>query len=417
MELFDIQQPINKESNDTTSQNSYTPRLTCAYNKYRQWVSIEDVESGLACECTCPDCGEQLEARKGNVYQHHFAHYNPERQSPEEKARSQKKEKECYNNTLHKLAEYIVEQEKCIMLPSYGNRYGKIDSKKVHLENIKVEQGIEQNSLRPDIIATQDNGILLLIEIRNTHPVDPEKIEKIKSSGYTALEIDISKQKMDRNSLKDFLLNSDKNRKWLNNPEYDRILDEKRKKKEEEQRIEEEKRKKELDIIRKEVERQRREEEIRKREEEERIEEEKREIERQRKEKAKELQRIQREEERRKREEENNAQKQQSDYSDWKDIGFCLCPKEDTTIDSYYSNVKRNMNKTFYKDENKESVIVNWQRNGDMFHVVHVIKAQLRFYFTIVYWNGERLIHNTSTTGYFNDYIAMLSGNKKIGLE
>lgn len=37
-------------------------------------VTVDEVERGLACNCTCPSCGTQLEARKGNKRSHHFAH-------------------------------------------------------------------------------------------------------------------------------------------------------------------------------------------------------------------------------------------------------------------------------------------------------------------------------------------------------
>ena len=37
-------------------------------------VSIEDVESGIACGCKCPACNENLVAKKGKIKIHHFAH-------------------------------------------------------------------------------------------------------------------------------------------------------------------------------------------------------------------------------------------------------------------------------------------------------------------------------------------------------
>ena len=38
-------------------------------------VGTDKVERGLACGCICPECGASLEARKGNVVTHHFAHH------------------------------------------------------------------------------------------------------------------------------------------------------------------------------------------------------------------------------------------------------------------------------------------------------------------------------------------------------
>lgn len=35
---------------------------------------VDQVESGLACDCYCPDCGTALIAKKGDKVQHHFSH-------------------------------------------------------------------------------------------------------------------------------------------------------------------------------------------------------------------------------------------------------------------------------------------------------------------------------------------------------
>jgi ssDNA-binding Zn-finger/Zn-ribbon topoisomerase 1 len=37
-------------------------------------VSVESVKSGLACDCVCAACGRPMEARKGDIRRHHFAH-------------------------------------------------------------------------------------------------------------------------------------------------------------------------------------------------------------------------------------------------------------------------------------------------------------------------------------------------------
>ncbi|WP_460881463.1 competence protein CoiA family protein [Pseudaeromonas pectinilytica] len=42
----------------------------------RKIVSIEDVPRGLACACRCPSCDARLQARKGDVNEHHFAHHD-----------------------------------------------------------------------------------------------------------------------------------------------------------------------------------------------------------------------------------------------------------------------------------------------------------------------------------------------------
>ena len=45
-----------------------------ALNENNNLVQIENVERGLACKCTCFECGETVIARKGDIKEHHFAH-------------------------------------------------------------------------------------------------------------------------------------------------------------------------------------------------------------------------------------------------------------------------------------------------------------------------------------------------------
>jgi len=40
----------------------------------KELVGINDVPSGMKCNCLCPSCGMKLIARKGDINEHHFAH-------------------------------------------------------------------------------------------------------------------------------------------------------------------------------------------------------------------------------------------------------------------------------------------------------------------------------------------------------
>lgn len=44
-------------------------------------VEVSEVESGLACRCVCPSCGQPLQARKGPIRTHYFAHDPSDRPS------------------------------------------------------------------------------------------------------------------------------------------------------------------------------------------------------------------------------------------------------------------------------------------------------------------------------------------------
>ena len=87
-------------------------------------ISIDEVESGLKCNCFCPVCNSQLVARKGEKKVHHFAHYNSS-------------ECESYGESmLHLVAKKIIEENKYIMIPSFSVKTGNYsERKKVKFEN------------------------------------------------------------------------------------------------------------------------------------------------------------------------------------------------------------------------------------------------------------------------------------------
>jgi len=75
--------------------------------KTKQYVGIDEVPNGLACNCVCISCGMTLEARQGDEREHHFKHKN-------------KAKKECkisYWVSIRSIAEQILEQAKFIYIP------------------------------------------------------------------------------------------------------------------------------------------------------------------------------------------------------------------------------------------------------------------------------------------------------------
>lgn len=70
----------------------------------KEYVDIDDVENGLACNCICPSCEMRLEARHGDEREHHFKHHV-------------KAEKECdfsYWVAVRSMAKQILEQSTCL---------------------------------------------------------------------------------------------------------------------------------------------------------------------------------------------------------------------------------------------------------------------------------------------------------------
>lgn len=189
--------------------NSKEPKLTYALDSSGKMIHINRVERGLSCNCRCPKCNEYLVARLGNEggRQPHFAH---------------RKCSDChgsYMSALHKLAEQIIEEEKAVMVPAYK----EIDKQKLAFKEVEVEQRVERKDLQPDIVGVTPNGLRWFIEIRNTHEVDEAKRAKLIESNITCLEIDVREQTLE--NLKLFLLESTENREWINNPIYDKKIE------------------------------------------------------------------------------------------------------------------------------------------------------------------------------------------------
>lgn len=175
--------------------------------------NIKDVESGLACNCVCGNCGGALEACKGKIRQHHFRHY------------SAAECKGAWESQLHLLSKAIIANRKMIAIPAWTGQYLTHKAKQQTFESVELE--IAQDDLQPDCLCTYIDDVgnkqTLWIEILNTHAVDEEKAKKIKERGIACVEIDVSQlfqeaEVIDEETLKDFLLNKTENRQWINNP-------------------------------------------------------------------------------------------------------------------------------------------------------------------------------------------------------
>ena len=178
--------------------------LTYAKDKNNQLVHIDAVENGSACNCYCPICNKPLFAKNGGeIREHHFAHYH---------------ETDCGNNdetTLHLLAKEIIMEEQCIMLPPSDDK--DYPSGLVKLHNLKKEQWDNVYGIRPDIDGIMENGERLIIEFFVSHKVQPKKIDTIVNNNLKCIEIYLNFFKMDKSSIREFLVNSDNNRKWVTN--------------------------------------------------------------------------------------------------------------------------------------------------------------------------------------------------------
>lgn len=180
-------------------------------------VSIDDVSSGKECGCVCPACGDELIARKGEKRMHHFAHRSNE---------------DCeygYESSLHLAAKAILSRAKKMVIPPVYVEFpqsGKpkellYPEKKIDIDYVKLEN--RYDGIIPDIVVYFGDEHFF-IEIYVTHPIDDEKLKKLKEKNISTIEIDLSKIKRDISveELSDILLKASDRKSWKCNAVSDK---------------------------------------------------------------------------------------------------------------------------------------------------------------------------------------------------
>ena len=92
---------LNLDNDTTYALSNITQRL----------VHISKVDRGKNCDCICPCCKQPMIANKGEKNQHYFSH--------ERKGDNNSNRAKCRTETMHRLAEQIIEENKSVMLPPY----------------------------------------------------------------------------------------------------------------------------------------------------------------------------------------------------------------------------------------------------------------------------------------------------------
>lgn len=148
-----------------------------ALDENKNLIHITDAVRGLACNCTCFECGETVLARKGDIKEHHFAHANNKDSctiQPE--------------SVLHKYAKQVIIDAMGITLPSVPS--SNIDTTWWAFDKIIPE--FHLGKIRPDLACYID-GEPIFIEIAVTHFLDEEKLKIVQSMNVKTIEIDLSR--------------------------------------------------------------------------------------------------------------------------------------------------------------------------------------------------------------------------------
>lgn len=187
-----------------------------ATDKNGRIQSVDDVPRGLACECTCPVCGERVLARQGEVRVWHFAHASGA---------------DCEGaaeGALHLAAKQILLEHSGMMVPEMvvkssvtlsDGRSGWGEARRgdawIDYQNPEAEKSF--GAIRPDIVV-QTGQTLFFIEVAVTHFVDEEKCQALEQIAVPTIEIDLSEMKHEKWSwelLKEAVLDGSQYKRWI----------------------------------------------------------------------------------------------------------------------------------------------------------------------------------------------------------
>ena len=176
--------------------------LTIALDSNNKSVEIDKVPNGLKCNCFCPHCKSPLIAKNdGTVREHHFAH---------------EAGTECRNaveSALHLIAKEIIKEECAIMLPE--SEGGLWPNGYVQLQDVAIEKKDSKLNIIPDAEGILPDGRRLLIEFLVSHRVSTYKRQIIVDNNLLCVEVDLNYQKQNKESMRNFLLNTIQDRKWV----------------------------------------------------------------------------------------------------------------------------------------------------------------------------------------------------------
>lgn len=189
--------------------------------KNDQLISIDEVDSGLSCECICPACRQQLIARKGSIKIHHFAHY---------------KSPDCFGGfetALHQMCKEIIFNNQTFTTPTLyypGTHYEIFEERKIPIDNVQLEKKL--GGIIPDIII-ESKGKKLVVEIVVNNPVDDIKRQKIKSENIATIVIEAKylikgfylkgDYRLTDEAFQKELVEGTKFKYWLHNPKLQKI--------------------------------------------------------------------------------------------------------------------------------------------------------------------------------------------------
>lgn len=185
-------------------------------------IHIADAHRGLDCNCVCSECGGALSAKKGDVNEHHFSHYN------------QVDGDVCLGGVetaLHKYAKQVIEKAGYLELPAFivslpfpDNAFtAEIASRKAVFERVEIEETMTFGRRRIDVVGYEPDS-RILIEIFVSHRVKGKKLNDVIAAEEAMVQIKVERDLMFPNGalnterIDSSILDSLTNKRWIFHP-------------------------------------------------------------------------------------------------------------------------------------------------------------------------------------------------------
>jgi len=183
-------------------------------------VHISEVDRGLDCDCTCPECSGQLIARKGEVREPHFAHHG---------ATGSVACAGGIETALHRYAKQLIAAAGYLELPGFSVRLPPPDhdmretfpERRAIFERTEMEERMTLGRRRVDVVGYEATG-RIFIEICVTHRVHGRKLEEVRAAEEAMVEIKITERQLfseDAAWLHHRILDATDGKRWIFHPE------------------------------------------------------------------------------------------------------------------------------------------------------------------------------------------------------
>lgn len=139
---------------------------------------IDEAARGLACNCTCLECGSPVIARQGDVREWSFAH---------------KADSDCsgaVETQAHRYAKAVINEVGGLYVASAKpDEWGLLHPRFMEIAPVRIEERIA--GFRADLIGSL-RGHDLVIEVKVTHECPPNKVAAYQALNLSVLEIDLA---------------------------------------------------------------------------------------------------------------------------------------------------------------------------------------------------------------------------------